>query len=114
MTDQRLAPAHQRLLEASAIAPAVAAARGYRTVVDDVELARLGFSRGQRLGSGLLIPVYGVDGQLKTHQYRPDRPRLDAKGRPRQVSKIRGAARSSWMCRGRPTARSPIRRFPSG
>ena len=63
-----LAPAHQKLLDASAISATVAAARGYRTVVEDVELARLGFSRTQWLGSGLLIPIYGVDRLLRSHQ----------------------------------------------
>ena len=40
---------------------------------------------------------YGVDGQLKTHQYRPDRPRLDAKGRPRDTKSW--GSRLSWMRR---------------
>ena len=79
-----LAPQHAHLLESSAIAADVAAARGYRTVLDQAELAALGFSRAQRLAPGLLIPVHSVDGAVRTYQYRPDTPRLDPKGRPRK------------------------------
>jgi len=78
-----LAPHHERLLTASAIAPAVTEARGYRTVLEVSELRTLRFAK--TCGApGLLIPIHGVDGLVRTHQYRPDHPRLDSKGRPRK------------------------------
>src|SRR5918997_627038 len=62
------------LLEGSAIAPEVVAARGYRTVGDGAELEELGFGRAQRNTPGLLVPLYGPGGDV-VHQFRPDEPR---------------------------------------
>lgn len=78
-----LARQHQALLDASAIASEVATARGYRTITDPAKLHALGFARACST-PGLLIPVHSVDGTVRTHQYRPDRPRLDGNGRPRK------------------------------
>jgi hypothetical protein len=75
-----LTGAHRRTLESeSGISPDVVAERGYRTVAA-AELAALGFSKAQCL-AGLLIPVWGVDGGLITHQLRPDAPRV-VRGKP--------------------------------
>lgn len=71
-----LLPHHAELLAGSAIAPEVAAARGYRSVATAAELGRLGFARSQCLAPGLLIPVWNVVGELATYQLRPDRPRV--------------------------------------
>lgn len=71
-----LLPAHQALLDASCIAPEVAAARGYRSVTVQADLLRLGFARSQRLVPALLIPVRDVHGQVATYQSRPDTPRI--------------------------------------
>src|SRR5216684_3709175 len=60
-----LAPQHQRLLDSSAIAPHVAAARGYRTVTERSEIRELRFSKSCPL-PGLLIPLHGVDGTVQT------------------------------------------------
>lgn len=76
-----LLPKHAALLEASAVVPEVAAARGYRSIQHKVALETLGFAAFQRNVPGLLIPVHGVDGELKTYQYRPDAPRVGADGR---------------------------------
>lgn len=71
-----LAPQHARALAASAISPAVARRRGYRTVLRKSELADLGFGPAQRLVPTLLVPVYGRDAQAPAlHQHRPNRPR---------------------------------------
>ena len=78
-----LAPNHARLLELSAIAPKMVAARGYRTVTDVSEIRAMGFSQSCSV-PGLLIPVHGVDGTIRTHQYRPDTPRLTSSGKPRK------------------------------
>ena len=70
-------PQHQQLLRASAIAPEVAAARGYVSMGegDRAKLESLGFSPAQRRVPGLLIPIRHRDGRTATLQYRPDQPR---------------------------------------
>ena len=71
-----LADHHRRMLtEESAIKPEVVDARGYRTVNTKAELKKLEFSETQRITPALLIPIYGPDGEVATHQTRPDEPR---------------------------------------
>lgn len=41
-----------------------------------------GLSANQRIAPGLLIPVHGVDGSIVLHQFRPDQPRRNEKGKP--------------------------------
>jgi Domain of unknown function (DUF3854) len=67
---------HLQLIKGSAISPAVARERGYRTIDSILELEKLGFAQSQRLVPGLLIPLYGVDGRLFGYQLRPDQPRI--------------------------------------
>jgi hypothetical protein len=71
-----LLPQHVDLIEKSAIAPKIAKARGYRSVISQADLERLGFSSGQRLAPGLLVPVWNVAGVVATYQFRPDEPRI--------------------------------------
>jgi len=71
-----LLPQHAALLEASAISPEVAQARGYRSVTNAAKLASLGFNRAQQRVPALLIPVWNVHGELALHQLRPDQPRI--------------------------------------
>jgi hypothetical protein len=79
---EQLLPQHAQLLEASAIAPQVARARGYRSVVDPAELRTLGFSAQQTRTPALLIPIYGPSGgQPVLYQARPDEPR-ERDGKP--------------------------------
>lgn len=75
------APQHVELFVASAIAPAVVQARGYRSVTELAMLERAGFSRLQRRVPGLLIPVHDVVGTVRTFQYRPDAPRVTDGGK---------------------------------
>jgi hypothetical protein len=77
-------PQHAALLEASAIPPEVARERGYVSVDTKKRLEPCGFTKGQQVIPGLLIPVHGTDGTVRLHQYRPDEPRIDAKGRSRK------------------------------
>jgi hypothetical protein len=78
-----LAEHHKKMLiEESSIDPKVVEARGYRTVDIQSELMRLGFSERQCNKPGLLVPVYSPTGDIATYQYRPDKPRIDKKGRP--------------------------------
>ncbi|HEY3005110.1 MAG TPA: DUF3854 domain-containing protein [Kribbellaceae bacterium] len=75
---------HQKLLSESAITPEVARERGYVSVDTKTRLDALQFAKGQQVVPGLLIPVHATDGEIRLHQYRPDTPRLDAKGRERK------------------------------
>jgi LSD1 subclass zinc finger protein len=71
----------REFLAARAIAPDVAAERGY-TATDGGNLAALGFSRTQQaLGAGLLIKVHTVDGGVAYQLLRPDTPRVDDDGK---------------------------------
>lgn len=71
-----LSPAHQALLDGSAIRPETAAARGYWTATRAAELRRLGFGTGQSRVPALVIPVWGVAGEVVLYQCRPDAPRI--------------------------------------
>src|SRR3989442_12808379 len=71
-----LFPHHSRLIEASAISPEVARARGYRSVTTSAALRKLGFSERQARAPALLIPVWGVHGEIVLYQARPDDPRI--------------------------------------
>jgi hypothetical protein len=70
-----LLPQHEALLIESAIAPDVATARGYRSVIDKSDLAGLGFPGYQRRVPALVIPVWNIYGEIETYQLRPDVPR---------------------------------------
>ena len=74
-------PQHEKLIEDSAIAPEVAQARGYRSVEIQAEMKRLGFSQAQ-CKPGLLIPIWGVNGEIVSYQIRPDEPRIGKNGKP--------------------------------
>ncbi|MGH9755486.1 MAG: DUF927 domain-containing protein [Blastocatellia bacterium] len=71
-----LAPNHLKLIEDSAISPGVAAARGYWTARTQRELELLGFAKYQRIVPALVVPVFGVTGEIVNYQIRPDRPRV--------------------------------------
>jgi hypothetical protein len=73
--DLPLAQHHVAELTRSAVTPAVAADRGYRTVTTIREVKRLGFAESQCLVPGLLIPVNGVGGDLEGYQFKLDAPR---------------------------------------
>lgn len=71
-----LLPQHQHLIATSGIAPEVAAARGYRSITTKADARRLGFGDAQCNVPALLIPVWGVTGEVVTYQLRPDTPRV--------------------------------------
>ena len=71
-----LLPQHVALLDASGIDPTVRQQRGYRSATEAAELRELGFSNSQQvLVPALVLPVWGVNGQVVSHQIRPDHPR---------------------------------------
>ena len=88
----RLSPAHKRMLfEESGIGARVAVKRGYRTVTSKAELMRLGFGQSQRSVPALLMPIYGPAGEIVLYQSRPDKPRIDKRGRPVKYETPSGA-----------------------
>src|SRR5215208_1216434 len=116
---ERLDYPHQRqqLVKESGIAPQVILDRGYRTVKTKAELKRLGFSKMQQLAPALVIPIYSPNGELSTHQIRPDSPREDRDGKvikyetpaksrvyldvhPSQVERMKDATVARWITEG--------------
>src|SRR5215218_3194916 len=89
----RLSPAHKRMLfEESVIDARVAVKRGYRTVTRKAELERLGFGRHQRNVPALLVPIYGLAGEISLYQLRPDEPRIGKRGKPVKYETPAGAS----------------------
>jgi len=85
---------HFEHLQASAISIEVLKQRGYRSVLRKGELGELGFSKSQQRVPGLLIPLWGVDGKVCGYQYRPDKPRLNARRKPIKYETPYGASNS--------------------
>ena len=76
MTADPLFDHHRKLLEARAISAEVIAARGYSSTTLADWLHDEGFSHQvSKLVPGLVIPVRDVHGEVRYHQYRPDKPR---------------------------------------
>ncbi len=68
---------HQKMLfDESGIAQEVVKERGYRSITQKAELRRFGFSDAQRNVPGMLVPVWGVNGEIVSYQFRPDEPRM--------------------------------------
>src|SRR4051812_36779587 len=61
----------------SGISSKIVYERGYFTARRSEELQMLGFAKHQRLVPALVIPVFGVTGELLFHRIRPDNPRKD-------------------------------------
>lgn len=70
------------LNEGSGINLDVIKERGYQSILGKADLAKVGFTSSQQRTSGILIPLWGVDGGQVGYQYRPDNPRLDSRQRP--------------------------------
>lgn len=72
----------QHLRNGSGLTDEIIKERGYRSVIEKPELEKMGFSPSQLAIPGLLIPIWSVDGQEVSCQFRPDHPRKDNRGRP--------------------------------
>jgi len=78
---RHLLPEHARRISDSAISEHVGHARCYRSIETKAELKRLGFTDAQCRVPALLLPIYGVTGQIVNYQIRPDEPRI-TNGKP--------------------------------
>ncbi|MCC7173443.1 MAG: DUF3854 domain-containing protein, partial [Planctomycetes bacterium] len=67
---------HRLLIERSAISAEVAQERGYRSAKSRAELRGLGFTDPQCRVPALVLPVWGVNGEIASYQIRPDTPRV--------------------------------------
>lgn len=76
-----LLPQHAALLAESGISPEVATARGYRSITKKVDLRTRGFTDRQFRLPALLIPIWGVTGEVVLYQARPDQPRINKSGK---------------------------------
>jgi hypothetical protein len=85
----------EQLTQGSGIALEVILARGYRSILPAEgysDLKQLGFSPAQaKLTPGLLIPIHDMDGGWVLHQYKPDEPRVDGKGKVIKYETPKGA-----------------------
>jgi hypothetical protein len=95
--DLPLAPQHVEKLKSSGISADIAFMRGYETVFTYDRLDELGFAKDLCKSHhlpGLLIPQLDARGSVWGYQYRPDAPRINAKGKPiKYESQTRGQGR---------------------
>lgn len=72
---------HLGHLKTSSISLDVMRERGYRSILGKKELLELGFSKAQCRTPGIFMPVWSPTGENTTHQYKPDDPRHNKKGK---------------------------------
>ena len=71
---------HLDLLARSKVFPEVMKLRGYWSAKSRKRLQELGFHPRQGSEQDLIIPIFGVEGQVVTHLIRPDKPRSNKHG----------------------------------
>lgn len=86
-----LLPEHRALIDGSGISPAVESARGYYSEKTAAGLRRLGFTDKQARVPALVIPVWGVGGEIALYQSRPNSPRVNKQGKPLKYETPLGA-----------------------
>ncbi len=69
----------QHLHDGSVISVDVIKERQYESTLGKKRLGELGFNRAQQRVPGIVIPLWGVNGQQIGYQYRPDHPRRATK-----------------------------------
>jgi hypothetical protein len=72
-----LLPHHRDYLTQRGIPEEVITERGYFSAESGAALGRLGFTTAQRSAPALVLPRWGVDGQVAGYQMRADQPRVD-------------------------------------
>ncbi|RAL69249.1 DNA primase [Dehalococcoides mccartyi] len=82
----------RHLLEETGLDLDIIRERKYRSIVCKAELGRFGFAPVQQRVPGLLIPLWGVDGQAAGYQLRPDNPRANNQSKPVKYELPAGSA----------------------
>lgn len=82
----------QHLHQGSGISIDVISERGYRSALNPKMLAEAGFSKSQCRPPGILIPLWGVDGEKTGYTYRPDNPRMNRKDKPLKYENPKGSS----------------------
>lgn len=72
----RLSDAHRAALLRSGVGVEQVGQRAYWTATRATELEQLGFSKPQRRVPALVVPIWGVTGEIASYQIRPDTPRV--------------------------------------
>lgn len=91
MNTPSLLPSHEHeLIVGSGIDPAIAAARGCRSVTAE-EAKAIGFASNQ-CRDGLLLPEWTLAGKQLVGRLKPDAPRLNDKGKPIKYEAPTGSA----------------------
>jgi len=114
---------HRKWIKDSAIADSVAQTRGYRSLTEPStknirNLMKLGFYQSQLRFPTLLIPIWGVTGDVVGYQLRHNKPRVDRQSgkqrkyenlpgmrsrldvHPENLSRIRNIKRDIWITEG--------------
>lgn len=81
MNTPDLKDSHYQHLKSSSILDEVIIERGYMTVTRKQQLTDCGFSKNQNRVGGILIPLWSVNGDVYSYQYRPDTPRSNDSGK---------------------------------
>ncbi len=103
-----LDPRHEAELKDSGIAPEVAADRGVRSIHKASELPAA-FTGSQRRVPGYLLPMYGFDGEITNHQYKPDDPRrVGEPGKPSKPIKYENPKGSRMLPDVPPSMRAAL------
>ena len=77
-----LKDSHYAHLKASSILDEVILERGYMTVTRKQQLYDCNFNKSQSRVGGILIPLWSVNGDVFSYQYRPDTPRTNDSRKP--------------------------------
>lgn len=95
--DQRTKPtpdlidSHWQHLKSSSILDDVILERGYMTATRKQQLFDCGFNKSQSRISGILIPLWSVNGGVYGYQYRPDVPRTNDSHKPIKYENAAGS-----------------------
>jgi len=87
-----LLQSHFEHLQESGLSPDIIRERGYKSELGKAHLQSLGFGRSQCRTPAILVPLWGVDGEVVNYQIRPDIPRINPKGKPIKYETREGAS----------------------
>lgn len=73
---------HRQELTNSAVSTEVILERGYHSILGKAPLKEAGFNKSQSRAPGFLIPLWSVNGERYSYQYKPNKPRTNDKYKP--------------------------------